>query len=150
MDLQKEVKGLLLYAAAGLAMAYSLNLGLGYALAADKPIMAVVSSSMEPTFLCGDLVILRGAAANELREGDVIVFQNPLKNVPVVHRIVRIERRGEEIFFYTKGDNNATNSMLDQEAGIAPPIKKEWVKGKVVRTVPKLGWIKVITSGSAC
>lgn len=150
MDAEKEIKGLVLYAAAGLAIAYSLNIGLSYALATEKPIMAVVSSSMEPTFSCGDLVIVKGVAAEEVRAGDVIVFHNPLKNAPVVHRVVRVETRGNEIYFYTKGDNNLTNRLLDQEAGIAPPIRAEWVKGEVISVVPKLGWIKVITSGKIC
>lgn len=146
MDLRKEFKETAQYIVIGLVLAYGINIGLGYALDADKPVMAVVSSSMEPTFYKGDLVVVKGIEPEKITIGEVIVYHNPFRGVPVVHRVVGIKKINSEIYFYTKGDNNVTNQLSDQESGIAPPVRKEWVKGRVVLVVPKLGWFRVALS----
>ncbi len=144
MDLKKEIRETVTYVIIGLVLAYAINTGLGYALDTDKPVMAVVSNSMDPTLKKGDLVVVRGVSPEDIAIGDVIVYHNPLQGVAVVHRVIDIKRDGDELIFYTKGDNNRTNRLSDQEAGIAPPIREYWVKGKVVITIPKLGWPRVI------
>jgi signal peptidase len=106
--------------------------------------MAVVSSSMEPTLKRGDLVVVKGVSPEEISIGDIIVYHNPFQRVAVVHRVIDIKKDGDEFIFYTKGDNNLTNRLSDQEAGIAPPVREYWVKGRVVLTIPKLGWPRVI------
>jgi len=138
--LKEELISTLIYIAVGLFLAQFINFGLGYALQVDKPIMAVVSSSMVPTFYKGDLILVRGADPAELERGDIIVYQNPYKSIPVVHRIVDITEEGGRRTFYTKGDHNP---WCDQIAGIAPPVEEEWIRGKVFLIVPKLGWFKV-------
>lgn len=133
-----------MYVLIGLALAYVINTGLGYALHTDKPVMAVVSNSMDPTLKKGDLVVVKGVPPEDIAIGDIIVYHNPLQGVEVVHRVIDIKRNGNELIFYTKGDNYRTNRLSDQEAGIAPPVRDYWVKGKVVVTIPKLGWPRVI------
>lgn len=144
MDWKKEARETVMYIIIGLVLAYTINTGLGYALGTDKPVMAVVSSSMEPTLKRGDLVVVKGAPPEEISIGDIIVYYNPFQRVAVVHRVIDIKKNGDEFVFYTKGDNNLTNPKSDQEAGIAPPIREDWVKGRVVLTIPKLGWPRVI------
>lgn len=144
MDWKKEIRETVFYVFVGLVMAYALNTGLGYALDTQKPVMAVVSGSMEPSFYRGDLIVAKGVPPESLEVGDVIVYENPLKRIDVVHRIVDIEHRDHRIYFYTKGDNNRTNPRSDQETGLAPPVAGEWVRGKVVLIIPKLGWFKVM------
>jgi signal peptidase len=48
--------------------------------------------------------------------------------------------------YITKGDNNATNSLLDQQTGIMPntPIKDEWVVGVVKFKIPYIGKLRLI------
>ncbi len=144
MDWKKETRETVLYIFIGLIMAYVLNTGLGYALGTEKPVMAVVSGSMEPTFYKGDLIVSRGVPPESLEVGDVIVYENRFRGIDVVHRIVDIEDKGTRLDFYTKGDNKKTNPKTDQESGLAPPVMDEWVRGKVVLVIPKLGWFKVL------
>lgn len=139
--LKDELISTLMYIAVGLFLAQFINFGLGYALQADKPIMAVVSSSMVPEFYKGDLILVKGVDPAGLEIGDIIVYQNPYRSIPVVHRIVDIEEEDGRRLFYTKGDHNP---WCDQLAGIAPPIEEEWVRGKYLFKIPKLGWFKVI------
>jgi signal peptidase len=144
MDLKKEIKETVIYIVVGLVLAAVINTGLGYALDTDKPIMAVVSNSMEPTFYKGDLVVVKGIEPERIQVGDVIVYQNPWRGIPVVHRVVGIEKTDSRIYFFTKGDNNRTNRYSDQQSGIAPPVGQDLVKGRVVLVIPKLGWFKVL------
>lgn len=144
MDWEKEIKETALYLVAGLLLAYIINLGLGYALHADKPVMAVVSKSMEPTFYKGDIVVIKGVDPSEVKVGDIIVYYNPYRNFPVVHRVVEIKREGSSFCFITKGDNNRTNPFPDQFMGIAPCVTPDMVKGKVIYVIPKLGWPRVM------
>ena len=143
MDLQKEIRETVLYIIIGLFAAYAINTGLAFAFETQKPVMAVVSGSMEPTFYKGDLIISKGVPVESLEVGDVIVFRNPIKGIDVVHRIMDVQQGNHHLYFYTKGDNNRTNPEWDQNSGLAPPIMDEWVEGKVVLVIPKLGWFKV-------
>jgi len=146
MDWKKETRETVFYIFIGLIAAYALSTGLGYALDTQKPVMAVVSSSMEPEFYKGDLIVAKGVPPESLEVGDVIVYENRIKGIDVVHRIIAIEEGGHHLYFYTKGDNNETNPRSDQESGLAPPVIDEWVRGKVVLVIPKLGWFKVIVT----
>jgi signal peptidase len=141
MDLKNEVLSTAKYVVIGLILSVVINQGLGYALNANKPIMAVVSDSMVPVFYRGDLIVVKGLDCNEIEVGDIIVYQNNVKNIPIVHRVVEIIREnGGRRFFITKGDNN---SHPDQEVGISPPVSCNWVRGKVALIIPKLGLFKV-------
>lgn len=146
MDWRKEVRETITYIVIGLVLAFTINTGLGYALDTDKPVMAVVSSSMVPTLNRGDLVVVKGTEADTIVVGDVIVYHNPFQGVAVVHRVVDIKEENGRLIFYTKGDNDVTNRLTDQDAGIAPPINEHYIKGRVVLTIPKLGWFRVILS----
>ncbi|MFQ6136338.1 MAG: signal peptidase I [Candidatus Hydrothermarchaeales archaeon] len=141
MDVKKEIVETGKYILLGLILASIMNHGLGYALGTEKPVMAVVSNSMAPTFYKGDLVIVRGIDPDQLLRGDIIVYYNPYKNIPIVHRIVDIEEREGLRYFVTKGDHNL---RTDPEFGISPPVREDLVKGRVILIIPKLGWFKVI------
>lgn len=143
MDWKKEIRETVIYIVIGLVAAFAINTGLAFAFDTSKPVMAVVSGSMEPTFYKGDLIVSRGVPPETLEVGDVIVYRNPIRGIDVVHRIVDIEDRGHHLYFITKGDNNVTNPEPDQVSGLAPPIMDEWVEGKVIFVIPKVGWFKV-------
>ncbi len=140
MDWEKEIRETVIYIVIGLVAAFTINTGLAFALDTSKPVMAVVSGSMEPIFYRGDLIVSKGVPPETLEVSDVIVYWNPLKEIYVVHRIVDIEDSGHHTYFFTKGDNNPE---WDQNSGLAPPIMDEWVEGKVIFTIPKVGWFKV-------
>ncbi|WP_243290230.1 signal peptidase I [Bacillus sp. FJAT-47783] len=68
-------------------------------------IKAVLSGSMEPTFLTGSLIIVEKLDdATTIQKGDVITFKKN-ENELVTHRIVDEVKTGTAISYVTKGDN---------------------------------------------
>lgn len=80
----------------------------------------------------GDIMFLKGAELKNIKVGDVIVYETPLHNNPIIHRVVEIGD-GE---FITKGDNNYKAD---------PPVDFIQIErtGKAVIKLPLLGWIKI-------
>jgi signal peptidase len=77
----------------------------------------ITSDSMSPTFNKGDMVLM--TEFTDVQSGDIIMFDVPQEQFPVVHRISNIQ--GENIS--TKGDFNyredlwtINNSMIRSEA----------------------------------
>jgi signal peptidase len=141
MDLKEEAIQTGRYIVIGLILSVMINQGLGYALHTEKPIMAVVSNSMVPVFYRGDLIVVKGVDSQDIEVGDIIVYQNPLRDIPVVHRVVEIvEHDAGDRYFITKGDNNP---HTDQESGISGPVTGNLIKGEVRLIIPKLGLFKV-------
>lgn len=77
--------------------------------------MIVLTDSMYPEIESGDLIICNTAGAEDIAEGDVISFYDPMGNGTsvVTHRVLEIVNENGEISFRTKGDNNnAEDQML--------------------------------------
>jgi signal peptidase len=70
--------------------------------------MIVLTDSMYPMIESGDLIICNTANAEEIAEGDVISFYDPMGNgtTVVTHRVLEILEEDGELSFRTKGDNN--------------------------------------------
>ncbi len=130
----KETYSTILYILLGILLAVGINQALALGLSTDLPIVAVESNSMIPTFRRGDILILQGFPAEQLKVGDIIVFSPPNQEIPVVHRIVEINPDGT---FQTKGDAN--NGQLPFEKAIQP----SQIKGKEILIIPYLGWVKI-------
>ena len=76
--------------------------------------------------------------------GDVIIYKpNGAENVhPIIHRAVEWYEGEPNNGYITKGDNN---QVYDQLSGIASigaikPVKKEWVVGKALFSIPLIGY----------
>lgn len=67
-------------------------------------LMAIGSSSMATSINKGDAIIYEEYESQNLQIGDIIVFNK--NNVKTIHRIVEIQKKKNEIIYYTKGDNN--------------------------------------------
>jgi signal peptidase I len=89
---------------------------------------------MTPTFNRGDILVLQGIPAEQLKIGDVIVFSPVTRQTPIVHRIIEINHDGT---FQTKGDANS--GQLPFEKSIQP----EQIHGKEIAIIPYLGWVKI-------
>ena len=124
----------ILYIVFGVVLAFGINLTLAFALSTDMPVVAVESNSMVPTFNRGDILVLQGVPAEQLKIGDIIVFSPPSSQTPIVHRIIDVNPDGT---FQTKGDANT--GQLPFEKSIQP----EQIHGKEIAVVPFLGWIKI-------
>ncbi|MFX0000003.1 MAG: signal peptidase I [Candidatus Hodarchaeota archaeon] len=119
------------------------------ALHTNTPMVVVVSESMEPNLLKGDLLFLEGRDPSQIKngtisgkEGDVIVFDarnlpgwiKP-PNDPIVHRVIDKWYDGAW-FFRTKGDANPT---IDDA-----PVPANRILGVVIGRIPYIGWVKIV------
>jgi len=118
----------------------------------ETPVVVVESGSMEPLISRGDLLIVRGVPASDIRsgtiedmDGDIIVFSaqgvwsNPPAE-PIVHRVVDKKFEDGIWQFRTKGD---ANPIVDE--GWVP---EDNILGVVVFKIPWIGWVKIFLTES--
>jgi signal peptidase len=92
----------------------------------------IASGSMQPTLNPGDIVIIINAPPATIKIGDIIQYQTT--EAPTIHRVIDKYESGGTFWFITQGDaNNAPDN----------PVNERNVMGKVVLTIPKLGWISI-------
>jgi signal peptidase I len=71
---------------------------------------------------------------------DVLIYDaEPAAYGAIIHRSVLWLAAGNQSFLLTKGDNNPG---LDQQSGISP-VTADRINGKVILTVPAIGYLKV-------
>lgn len=94
----------------------------------------VLSSSMEPALPRGALAFTRAITPEEVKVGDIIAF-SPAEDPEVTtsHRVIKIRTTDGELSFQTKGD---ANEDIDPW-----PVPADYVRGKVVFHIPRLGRI---------
>ncbi len=92
----------------------------------------VGSGSMTPVLRTGDVVIVDKVSADAIKVGDIVEYREA-GHSDIVHRVISIEQTGQAKSFITKGD---ANTLPD-----ANPVMAANVIGKVVFTIPKVGWI---------
>lgn len=78
-----------------LSTAFMLWKSLSVITASPSPIVVVLSGSMEPAFQRGDLLLLWNRSPRA-EVGEVVVYNVPGKEVPIVHRVVRAFADDEE------------------------------------------------------
>jgi signal peptidase len=88
----------------------------------------VYTGSMEPAIPVGSIVVIKPVGTETLKTGDIICFKLS-EPTSITHRIINITNEG----FTTKGD---ANEDPDQWT-----VKKENVIGKLVFTIPYIGYI---------
>ncbi len=93
-----------------------------------KPFI-VLSGSMEPTIMTGDIVIIKECNAQDLKKGDVIAFRSG--SSVITHRIIDIQKENGQKLFVTKGDNNNT-----EDRNLVSPGS---VEGIYIGRIAKLG-----------
>ena len=122
-------------------------------------LVVVPTSSMTPTILKGDMVVVEknnilGMGVNEtnsenMKVGDIIVYAKNASGVPelIIHRVVGVNETGGQKYYITKGDNNSIDdpAMVPTNAVIGEAVN--W-SGKPV-TIPFVGnlflWLKGVT-----
>ena len=86
--------------------------------------LIVLTDSMAPEILGGDLIICHTVEEDNIKEGDIIAFFDPAGNGTsiVTHRVTEVTEQDGELAFKTKGDaNNAEDKLLvpaDDVAGV--------------------------------
>ena len=66
--------------------------------------LVIATESMTGEINKGDMIVYERYDDQTIKEGQVIVFEK--QKVKVVHRVIEIERIGDEVRYYTKGDAN--------------------------------------------
>ncbi len=129
-----DTKSTIIYILVGIFLAVFVFFGSGALLSTSTPIVAVESNSMQPTFSRGDILIIKGVAQDEIKQGDIIVFFAPERGAPIVHRVVT---RNADGTFQTKGDANGGQLPYEKN------IQASQVLGKEILILPLLGWVKI-------
>ena len=106
----------------------------------SNPFYVVSSGSMYPQLAMYDIIVVSGHAQfDDVRIGDVIVFDRPKDEAKViVHRVVA-EVGDDPKVLRTKGDNNQ-----DSIPGTDYPITEENYLGTVAYVIPQVGFITKI------
>ena len=76
--------------------------------------MIVLTDSMYPQIASGDLIICNTLDPEEVQEGDVISFFDPMGSGTsvVTHRVLEIVEEDGELSYRTKGDNNNAEDQV--------------------------------------
>ncbi|WP_020061775.1 signal peptidase I SipW [Bacillus sp. 123MFChir2] len=95
---------------------------------------AVLSGSMEPTFLTGSVIAIEPTKdGSKYKKGDVITFKEK-DNKIVTHRIIDVKNINGKVAYETKGDNNNGPDLN--------PVLPENVIGKYADiTAPYVGYL---------
>ncbi len=94
----------------------------------------IISASMEPSYSNYDVVLFKKSKLEDLKVGDVILFDYEPKNYyHVVRRVIQIEKidTSRGLILHTKGDNNKDEDNI--------PISEDNLIGKEVVRFPKMG-----------
>lgn len=116
--------------------------GLMFMTKSESPVVVVLSGSMEPAFQRGDILFLDNSK-HQVGVGDVVVFKIKDRDIPIVHRILKVhENEAGEVELLTKGDNN----RVDDRGLYAPGqlwLKREDILGKAVGTLRYVGMVTI-------
>ena len=115
-------------------------IGLQAAFGTQNPFYVVASGSMVPVLEVYDVLVVQGHDPfEEIEIGDIIVFNRPSDhNRVIVHRVVSIIDEDPKII-RTQGDANPASIP-----GTDFPISEEEYIGKVVFTLPQVGYVTQI------
>ncbi|MDQ0352573.1 signal peptidase [Alkalibacillus filiformis] len=98
--------------------------------------LTILSDSMDPEFISGDLVFIKNTEATKISSGDIITYQ--LGDMLVTHRVIdRVEQDGV-IEYETKGDNV---ELPDQSL-----VSEQNLVGEYVFKIPKAGHLMQFAS----
>jgi signal peptidase I len=112
----------------------------------ESPVVVVLSGSMEPGFYRGDILFLN-QPAGPTETGDIIVFNTDGREIPIVHRVIKVHQHSltdvKDVQILTKGDNN-----WGDDRSLYPPgmmwLHRDHVMGKVVGFLSHIGRITIL------
>lgn len=91
----------------------------------------VMTGSMEPTIMVGDLVVAKEVQPEQIKVGDIITFKGETSQNITTHRVKEVLNDGITIKYITQGDANNTKDPN--------PVKSNLLIGKIVKRIPKIG-----------
>ena len=90
--------------------------GLMFATHSESPVVVVLSGSMEPAFQRGDILFLTNLD-DPIAVGEIVVFKVAGRDIPIVHRVLRVHERG----LLTAESAPPTTSAFSLAAAPPPP-----------------------------
>lgn len=93
-----------------------------------KPFI-VLSGSMEPTIMTGDMVLVKETDTQNLQKGDVIAYKSG--EAVITHRIMEVKQEDGKTQYITQGDANDSEDTL--------PVEASAVEGRYVGRIPGFG-----------
>lgn len=96
--------------------------------------VVVLSGSMEPVFSPGDVLIERSIEPRQVEIGQVVTFHEPGTDRMLTHRVRKIEARGPNLVFTTKGDadNGVQRWAIGPGGQLGQPVGRIPAVGRVV------------------
>ncbi|KAI9824307.1 MAG: Signal peptidase complex catalytic subunit [Phylliscum demangeonii] len=129
-----------------LSTAFMLWKGLSVVTDSPSPIVVVLSGSMEPAFYRGDLLFLWNRGL-DTQVGEVVVYNVPGKDIPIVHRVVRRFEGGDKpLRLLTKGDNNHADDTELYAVGQYYLNRSTDIIGSVQAYAPFVGYVTILLS----
>jgi len=125
--------------------------GLGMAVHNSAPVRLVqidmspwYVTSMYPTLVAGDVILVEGVKAEDIKVGDVIIFNRSYSSNPIIHRVIQvIELDDGRRVFRTKGDYNPIpdTPLVDEESvlGRWTGLKVQLIGLPVIAVMEPLG-----------
>lgn len=105
--------------------------------------LIVLTGSMEPEIMSGDLIIVKKIDGKDVKNKDVIAFTDPDGNGTSIltHRVIEVYEENGTIFFKTQGDANNTADRL--------PVSEEALVGVYVTRVGGAGSVAMFMQTTA-
>eukprot|EP00940_MAST-03C_sp_MAST-3C-sp2_P002474 g2474.t1 len=121
--------------------------GLMVATNSESPVVVVLSGSMEPAFQRGDILFLSNHNSDALKVGEIVVFKIKGRDIPIVHRIIKVHQPNDEdptdVEILTKGDNNLVDDRglySDRQLW----LDRESIMGRARGSLPYVGMITIL------
>ncbi|KAG5187266.1 Sec11-like protein [Tribonema minus] len=109
----------------------------------ESPVVVVLSGSMEPAFQRGDILFLNNQD-DPIRVGEVVVFKIKDRDIPIVHRIMKVHEKPDgTVEVLTKGDNN----RVDDRGLYAPGqlwLQREDILGRARGALRYVGMVTIV------
>ena len=99
---------------------------------------------MEPGFYRGDILFLTHSRARPVAAGDVVVFSLGGRDIPIVHRAIKVhDGGGAGLQLLTKGDNNWGDDRALYNRG-QRWLTADHLMGRVVGFLPHVGRVTIV------
>ena len=113
----------------------------------NMPLVVVLSNSMEPDFIRGDLLLAVSPPHGQMfPNGQICAYNVITSPVPIVHRMIETHNALGKKQILTKGDNNEVPDNWLYK-GMEFYYNDE-VETMLVAVLPKLGWVSIAVKES--
>jgi signal peptidase I len=135
---ERPTRLILFLAAVLIGMLGTLGLAVAASAIFGHKIVAIESTSMEPTLSEGDLVVAREVLPADIDPGELMTFSEPETGETITRRVRAIVETGDEVVFETKADalSGVERFSLPVDGQVAEPRRKIPLAGYLAELPP--------------